>query len=238
MTGLRVAKYARQGATLADRQVMIRQYLARHPHDLKIIVYDVEAQLFNPEGLSRNSIRLFLPFLDETVVAEYVRRSGMRGLDLWVRKALHSSRFDELSVGLAVRGLLGQWSSFKTDTVTPARLKRHLESYRPILFDEEQMAILRETMREAEERSLTFVLAYYPTIDDYNAIEPERFVAARALFRQMAGDRPTVVYLDYIDQYAARHELFFDALHLNRFGQELMTRKLAEDLIARKVDVP
>jgi hypothetical protein len=238
ITGLRVAKYARQGATLADRQVMIRQYVARHPGALTTIVYDVEAQLFNPEGLSRNSVRLFLPFLDEPVVAEYVWRSGMQGLDLWVRRLLHSSRFDELSVGLAVRGLMGQWSSFKTGTVTPARLQRHLDNYRPIVFDERQMALLQETMREVEDLGITFVLAYYPTMVAYNAVEPQRFAAARAAFRAMADGQRDVRYLDYIDRYAGRRDLFFDALHMNREGQRALTRDVALDLKSPRRDLP
>ena len=50
--GVRVAKYARQGANLRDRLAMIRQYVHKFPDSVHTIVYDVDAHLFTPKGLS------------------------------------------------------------------------------------------------------------------------------------------------------------------------------------------
>ena len=39
--GLRVAKFALEGANTADRLALIRYYFARQPHSVKAVVYDV-----------------------------------------------------------------------------------------------------------------------------------------------------------------------------------------------------
>ncbi len=230
--GASVAKYARQGATLAERRIMIRQFLDRWPGATRVIVYDVEAALLNPAGLSRNSYRLFLPFIDEPVVTRYVRDQNPSLLDRMVRRYLHAARFDEATVALAVRGLLGDWRSFKSGVIDAARLRRLTAPgvYRPIVFDPRQLEILEATIREVRARGVTMVLAFYPTIDQYNSIEPEKFSEARALFARLGSGDPGVVYLEYLDGYADRHDLFYDPIHLNRDGQLLLTRRLAQDL--------
>ncbi len=230
--GASVAKYARQGATLAERQVMIRQFLDRWPGTTRAIVYDVEAALLNPEGLSRNSYRLFLPFIDEPVVAGYVRDQNPSLPDRLVRRHMHAARFDEVTVALAVRGLLGDWRSFKTGVIDDTRLKRLTAPgvHRPIVFEPRQIEILEATIREVRARGVTMILAFYPTINVYNEMQPEKFAAARALFAQLGDGDPGVVYLEYLDGYADRHELFYDPIHLNRAGQLLLTRQVARDL--------
>jgi hypothetical protein len=229
---LPVAKYARQGASLAERQVMIRQFFDRHPGSTRVVIYDVEAALFNPAGLSANSYRLLLPFSDEPAVADFLHSQELPPMSRLVWRHLKASRFDEVTVGLAARGLLGDWRSFKTGVIDATRLKRLTAPgvYRPISFDPRQVELLRETIRNVRNQGATIVLAFYPTIDVYNRIEPARFSEARQLFAELAAEDPGVVYLEYLEGYAERHELFYDPIHLNREGQRMLTRHLAADL--------
>jgi hypothetical protein len=231
-TGLRVAKYARQGATLADRQIMIRQYLARHPGVVRVVVLGVDSHSLTAEGLSRNSFRLFLPFRDEPVVAAYLERFEVTALERLLHEVLHTSRFEETTLALAVRGIRGDWRSYKNSVVTDVLLRRHLERYTPIRTAADQEAILAGILGEVEQHGAHTVLTFLPTIHEYNAREPDQFARMLEFFRETDRTHASVTFLDYVTPYAQRREIFFDPIHLNRRGQIEVTARLAVDVLA------
>ena len=71
---------------------------------------------------------------------------------------------------------------------------------------------------------------YVPTIDILNNAEPEPFDRELNYFRDMAASSPNIIYLDYLEPYSHNYRLFFDGIHMNPDGQEVITRKLIADL--------
>jgi hypothetical protein len=226
-----VAKYARNGANVADRLVMIKQYLDRQPPSVKVLVYDVDAHTFTGQGLSRNSYTLFYPFMDSPSVDAYVRQQAPL-FDYYARHALKLRRFSLESCNDAVRGWLGMWSNLKHGTVDVERLKEEIASgqVRHISFDEECIKCFDETLRYVVEKGIHVVLLYIPTIDLYNEAEPEKHQHTIDLFREFSAKYDRVTFLDYRPAFARRHELFYDPIHLNPQGQRLVTERLAGDL--------
>ena len=232
--GCRVANYARLGADTFNRLEMLRHYLARQPETVKVVVYDVDAHTFTGQGLSANSYRLFFPFLDTPNVNAYVQREASYCSEYYLRRSLKTPRFSEDTIVLSIRGWLGKWTNLKRGTVDVARLKKSIAAgdIRHITFDPENVAVFEETIREARARGIVVVLLYIPTLDVVNAVEPDKYAEAIHRFESYAAADSGVVFLNYNKELASRHELFFDPIHMNPAGQEVVTRKLIGDLCA------
>lgn len=230
--GLRVAKYAQQGANIADRAAMVRHYLSRHPDAVEAVVFGVDAHMFTQEGLSSNSYQLFLPFLDDAVISTYLKGLGMRPMDSLVRGILKTSRFSEPTIGFAVRGLLGDWSNYKYGQVDLDRLRKQLASgdYRKIKLNPSAIEAFEAMLEVLERRRIQVVLAFFPTIDLLNGADPDGFAEVVQRLGSYAAQGENVVFLDYNEHYQARHELFFDPVHLNQRGQQIITAHLGADL--------
>ena len=231
--GMRVAKYARQGANLHDRLAMIRQYVHKHPDAVKTIVYDVDAHIFTTEGLSRNSYRLFYPFMDNPVVKAHILKANPDSSEMLLRTALKTSRFSEVTLGLSVRGHLGKWTNLKFGTLNTARLKQDIRNgnFRQISFDPKARNLFDKTLEYIHDRGITLVLAYIPTVDLYNQAEPEKYEKSVNLLKKAAERYPNTYFVNYNPELADRHDIFFDRFHMNPKGQELVTSLLAEDIL-------
>lgn len=226
-----VAKYARNGANLADRLAMIKQYLERQPSSVRVLVYDVDAHVFTGEGLSRNSYTLFYPFMDSPSVDSYVRQSASF-MDYHIRHILTLRRFDLETCNASLRGWLRVYANLKRGTVDVGRLRKEIAAgrIRHISFDEESTKCFEETLRFVLGRGIHVVLLYIPTIDLYNEAEPEKHRQAIQLLREYSRKYERVTFLDYASVFGQRHELFYDSIHMNPQGQSVVTQKLVQDL--------
>ena len=229
--GVPVAKYARNGANIADRFAMFRQYLERQPSSVKILVYDVDAHIFTGEGLSMNSYTLFYPFMDSPSIDTYIRKYASFS-DYSFRHLLKLRRFDLETCNLSLRGWLRKWDNFKQGVVNIDRLKKQITNnqIRHISFDNECIKCFEQTLQFAQEKGIHVVLLYIPTIDLYNQAEPEKYRRAIELLQSFSSRYDWVTFLDYSSVYCQRHDLFYDQIHLNPQGQRLVTKKLVQDL--------
>jgi hypothetical protein len=135
-TGLKVAKYAVNGANIVDRDAMIRQFLSEHP-EVRLIIYDVEASTFSSDGLSSNSYRLFLPFLDNPEMRAYLEKQSKSPSELMLKRIFRTARYDEVTFSLALRGLFGMNRNLKYGRFDEGRAKRWIEKgkNRPVTID-------------------------------------------------------------------------------------------------------
>lgn len=229
--GLRVAKFALNGANAADRLIMIRHFLETQSSNVELIVYDVDAHTFTGQGLSLNSYALFYPYMDTISARDYVRRAAPFST-YWMRRLVRLSRFDLNSCNASLRGWLRIDSNFKRGTVDLARLRKDIDrgEIRPISFDQECIDCVEQTLDFIASKGIHCVLAYIPTVDVFNQAEPEKYNRAIAMLKSYADRYDTVTFLDYNVLFAHRHELFFDPIHLNAEGRAVVTEQLAQDL--------
>jgi len=227
-----VAIYARQGADIPNRLAMIRHYLAVQPDSVKIIVYDVDSHLFTEKGLSANSHRLFYPFMDIPVIREYLRENAVSAEEYWLRRYFKSPRFDEVTMGLSIRGWTKKWSNLKYGQVNIKRLKKELQqgNYRKISFDTKSISLFEETIRFVRSHDIHLILVYIPTIDLLNNAEPEKVDQSINFFKSFAAQDDGITFIDYNPKLSHRHEVFYDPIHLNPEGQNLLTNYLGSDL--------
>lgn len=227
-----VAKYARQGADTSNLLAMIRHYLSTQPDSVKIILYGVDAHTFTEEGLSKNSHRLFYPFMDTPVIRDYVKANASSPGEYWLRRYMKLPRFNEVTLALAMRGWLNKWTNLKYGQVDIEKLRKELNqgAFRNITFDKEQIELFKEIIRLVRSHDIQLVLAYIPTIDIINNAEPKQYREAISQFEAYAAQDNGITFLNYNPEFSHRHKLFYDPIHLNPAGQKIITGRLAIDL--------
>jgi hypothetical protein len=230
--GMKVAKYAVEGANTADRFVMLRHYLSEHPKSVRAVLMGVDAHLFAGAGLSSASYTLLFPFIDDPEVRPYIKANCKTGFEYWLRRVLMSTRFGEMPLSLAIRGHTRNWANLKFGKVNIPNLEKDIGDgrFRRIAFVADNLRVFAQTLRYARERDIQVVLVYIPTVDVLNHVEPQLHRKAVSIFQSYAAADPGIVFLDYNQDYENRHELFFDSIHLNPQGQDLVTNRLAADL--------
>ena len=228
-TGLHrpVAKYCREGVTLDDRRAMIEHFLHTHPHgNPDWVVLAVDPFMPGIEVLGRNSYKLFYPFLDDPAMRDHVRKQSSRS-DFLLHLAVHTARYDDEMLNRALHGLLGLHRNHRTGTIPDDLLPQGIYTTVPA---PQPMQTLRETVRSLTARGMRVLLLNLPVYRCYRDSAPAAFDANNALFADMAHAEPGVYYLDYNPLYSHRRELFYDLIHLNAHGQQIITDRLARDL--------
>jgi len=229
--GVPVAEYARNGANVADRLAMIRQYLEAQPSSVEMLVYDVDAYIFARKGLSLNSYVLFYPFMDSDVVDAYVRRYAPWN-EYCLRRIFKLRRFDLDTCNSAIRGLLHVDANLKRGAVDVGRLERIVAQKKipRIHVDRDCVAEFEATLQLAAKKGIHVVLAYIPTVDIYNSAFPQEYAQVIQLLEDYSDKFDNVTFFNYNPAFAHRYELFYDQEHLNPAGQRLVTEALARDL--------
>lgn len=232
-----VAKYAISGANMADRLVMVRHYFSRQPGAVRLVIYDVDATTFDDRGLSSNSYSLFFPFFDDPIVHDFLRRSCDSSIGFQMHGVFRMLRYDETTLPLALRGLTHRTENLKLGTIDLDRIRSQIArgDQPKILIDPESLKNFGETLRFIRAQGAQVVLAYIPVVDLLNDADRAGQERAMAVFRQFCAADPGVMFWDYNRELEHRHELFYDGLHLNPAGQQVVTTRLADDISSRSL---
>lgn len=228
-----VSKYTREGVNVCDRKMMVYQYLtSRYADSLKICLYGVDLCTFTGKGLSQNSYTLFYPFMDNTVMDDYIKGYAP-SIDYWLHKLIRVSRYNDDGIkGAAVRGWRKDWSNRKNGTVDISTYRQKLLNgdERHIEMEPELIEEFKETINILTDRGVKVILVNTPTLDLLNEYEPEKYKMMVEWFSRFASDHENVEYWDFNPKYSSRHELFHDRLHLNVKGQQVITTEIIDKL--------
>jgi hypothetical protein len=237
-SGLKVAKYTREGVNMADRRVMAQQYFSTCSAKPEIVILSIDPWLFSGDGLSQNSWLLFLPFLDDTDVNAYIKSSAPKKFDYIRYKFIRTSRFNAQLLNASVRGWLKNWSNLKIGVVDTVRYgsEQSLRDFRPITFSRELMDDFSYTLDFLAGENTRVILLNTPVWQPLiNAQRPE-YDRAMFLIDSLAQRHcPAAEIVDLVPEFSTRTKLFFDPIHMNPEGQKAVTEILAECL---KLEVP
>lgn len=229
--GMKVSKYTREGVNVSDRKMMIQQFLdSGYGDSLKMVLYGVDLCTFTGEGLSANSYKLFYPFMDDAKIGRYIREQG-GAQDYWLHMLVRTTRYnDDAMKNGAARGWLHNWSNMKSGVIDIEAYKQQLDrgGERHIEMNPELMAEFDETVEMLTSRGVKVALVNTPTLDLLNAYEPERYQMMVDWFQQYADSLGLVEYWDFNPEYSHRHEFFYDRIHLNVQGQQVISPLIAE----------
>jgi lysophospholipase L1-like esterase len=87
-----------------------------------------------------------------------------------------------------------------------------------------------DTVAFAKSRGVKVALVNMPTVDILNRIDAEKREQVRALFATLAREDPNILFLDYSRTFETRYDLFYDTIHMNTKGQQVLTEDLAGHL--------
>ena len=236
LLGVPVAKYGLDGVNTFDRSAMVHLFAAKHP-ELRVVIYDVEGPSFTTANLSQNSYKLFLPFMNEPLVKEYIKDNTSDRLHFFIYQLLHTSRYDDAMVNRSIRGWLGFDENLKRGNVDLVRLRQRIKDkrIRPVRIDKNNLECFDELMHWLTERKIKVVLWQPPTIDILDEINHDQREKVRDLFRNRAAADPAIFYFEYLLDYRSKYDIFYDGIHLNSKGRGLITARLAEDIKAANV---
>lgn len=228
-TGLKVSKYTREGVNVSDKKVMIEHFLSTPAADsLRYVLYGVDLATFTGEGLSKNSYKLFYPFLDNEFVDNYVRQQSST-VDYWLHKLVKTTRFndDGLKNG-TVRGWLNNWDNYKNNVIDVESYRKVLENgdERRIKMNPNIMHQFTESIEILTSKGIRVILVNTPTLDLLNDFEPQKYNKIMEWFKGFAAGHQLVDFWDFNPQYASNHSLFSDRLHLNIYGQKVITHEI------------
>lgn len=230
--GAHVAKFTMDGVQTSDREAMVRFALERHPA-IRVVVYGVESTSFASSGLSANTYKLFLPFMDDTEVDKLVRPQCNRSQYVLCR-LVRTARFDEAHVNRSLRGWLGVRENLKIGQVNQTLMQQQISGRkaRPVRVRAGNLAAFMRTVDFVTSSGRKLLLWHPPTIDLMDDVEHEKREAVRRIFRNLADENPGVYYLEYVEPFRDRHELFYDAIHVNAEGKRAVSEALALDIAA------
>lgn len=228
----KVAKYAIEGANVQDRFTMIKHFLHQNGDSVKIIIYDVDAFFITGEGLSKNSYKLFFPFMDDLYIDEYLRMETKSCYEYLIKKWIRTSRFTDLNLNGSLRGHLGFYSNLKYGVIDTLEYKKRIDKndFRKITFDKQLQEKFEEILKLVSGKNIKLVLLLIPTIDILNRTEPEKYDKAIGLLREYSQKYKNVYFLNYNYELAKEHDLFYDAVHLNQKGNREVTARLINEL--------
>ena len=235
---IRIGKYAIEGANVMDRFTMIKHFVNSNGESLKAVTYDVDAWFITVEGLSLNSYVLFYPFLDDKDINEHVKKGAIESGDkvaltgYYVKKFIRTARFIDLNLNGSMRGWLGFYSNLKMGSLDVEAYKQRIaaDDFQHTGFDEGYRKVFEEMLDYTAEHNIKLILLGIPTVGPLNRAEPEKYSQAMAMLQSYADRYDNVYFFDYNPEFEDQYDIFYDPVHLNPKGNELITKKVVEDL--------
>lgn len=229
-SGRTVTKYAVSGANCLDRYWMIKHYLSMDS-DVSTVIYDVDPRIFDSEGLSSASYTLFLPFMDNPIMSQYIHNSST-WQEYYTSKFIRTSRFRDQSLMIALRGLLNRKEGKNTGRL---RIEEHEHALlkaqkRKVLINQESMEIFIKTITELTQQGIQVILLYIPVADVMNQIDAPKQRQVADFFESIAHENSNLFFFDYNQEVEHRYDFFRDLRHLNSTGKDHVTNKLTKDL--------
>lgn len=235
-TGLKVSKYTREGVNVIDRYTMTKQYLeSPYSDSLQYVLYGVDQFTFTGKGLSENSYKLFYPFMDEKIMNQYIKESEETTWDYYIHKLLPLTRYTDALINASQRGWRNDYSNFKIGNLDVAELKAQIATgkshhNREIIVEEDLLKIFKETLEMITNRGIRVILVNTPVVDVLNDVDKDGYDSLIQLLREYAEGNSLIEYWDFNPQFSHDYSIFFDPIHLNPKGQQVITQELIKQL--------
>lgn len=233
-----VAFYSRNGVSLEDRSTMLKHYFNKSSKKTAIVVLEVNPLLFSKKFTAANVYRLFLPFMDDAAIDEFVK-SKTTLKDYWVRKIIRTSRYDIDLFSLAVKGYMGVYENKKTQVLDANALDglRGKANSVPVEFNAERVALFKETIELAKKSSEKIVLVNMPIFDTkMKTFKADEYQSFLSFFVDYAKNHRDFYFLDLNQQQIISNpNLFSDPLHVNVEGQTKVSEALVQFLFSNQL---
>ena len=234
--GCPITKYTRSGVGLIERHLMVKQYLnSQYSDSLKLAILGVDPFSFNGTGISKNSYTLFYPFMDDPDVSIYLKKN-ISLLDYSIHKIFKLTRYSDDLLTASIRGWKSDDRNYKSDTLTTEIMERRFNvwmrdiDFNPILQNELEICI-----NELTQRGIRVLLVNTPIIYKLTQPQHDKYKKILNYYQDLEKKFDLVDFINYSPQYEQNFSLFFDPIHLNKYGQKIITHQVIEDIQKRNL---
>lgn len=224
-----IAKYTRSGVTIDQRKLMTEQYLySDKSSKLKIALVGVDCFTLSEGGISANSHTLFYPFMDEGRIGDYVRKESTF-LEYWQHKILRLTRYGDDLINASMRGWKDDDANYKNGQINLDEYRLQRAKWKSnIELRSDLKIVLEQLIDELVAKNIKVYLVNTPTLGDNNHIEEEQYDKVISYYHSLAENNDMVTFIDFNPKYEYEYSLFFDPLHLNVSGQQVVTDALIQ----------
>jgi hypothetical protein len=224
------AMLAANGIDAGDRLALLQCFFSR-PQSVKAVVYGVDDALFSGEGLSSNSYTQLLPLMDDPSVNAYVRARFPSLAAYWRARTYPPLRYDDTTLWVGVRGWLGLYDNYKIRALDDNDLRARAQVWhRPLSINPRQYAYFEQTIDLVRQKGCKLILVNMPVVDVLVRQDHDRREAVREIFLQASRTTPDITYFDLSEAFSSDHRLFYDPIHMNTDGRELVSAALTQEL--------
>lgn len=234
--GKKISFYTRTGVSLQDRSAMLHHYFDSSNQKTDIAVFEVNPLLFSKKFTSANVYMLFLPFIDEPSMAEFIR-SNTDTKEFWVRKLIRCSRYNTDMIALAIKGYTQNYKNQKNLTLDVNALegmKKEVNSV-PVELNAQKIELFKATIALMQEHCNKIILVNMPIFSTkLKTFKTQEYQAYLDLVQQSADTSKNIYFLDLSQPNIDGQATYFsDPLHLNSNGQVQITQAMTQFLSAK-----
>jgi hypothetical protein len=228
-----------EGALYGETDVLLRQYLLKHPAP-KVIIVNIDLAMFVQHDRIFNPSSYY-PYLHERIISEYLHRQDpfSRGIS-WL-PFLAMTRYDDYMRGNALKGMLG-----KTAPYSGYHYKGYIEAPGlPTLNpDKGLVSVARDTLRAdafmyfkqwnqiCKASGVKFLAVFSPYHESFYRAYPWHVEYKAKILGQMR--QYGIELIDFQSSPMAKDaKRYSDVIHLNRNGAREFSMMLADSLKAR-----
>jgi hypothetical protein len=224
-----VAFYARTGASLQDRNVMLNHYFNVSKSKTELVIFEVNPLLFSNKFTAENVYLLFLPFIDDPSMDAFIKsKSDVKGY--WLRKIIRTSRYNTDLISFSIRGYLHKFENQKQqvlDLNALAGLQSQSNSV-PVQIDPSKIDLFKQSIALIQKHSQKIILVNMPIfttkMETFKSDEYEKYINTLVNFSKANNQ---VYFVDLNNPEVTKNPNYFsDPLHLNAKGQVEATKLL------------
>lgn len=221
------------GGNIVEFNMILKSYLAHHPPP-KYVIVDLSMSSLAIKEISVFNPNIYFPFLNNDVVYNCLKPYKRVGLLKFLPFLQLTESDDNIRQGV-LAGLIGKrkplpptykgYLESGTDTICLPYKMTYLTVYWPV--EKEAVALLEETIGICKKNDIKLILSYSPVYQlKDEKMNPELFATITRIC-----NKAHIPFLNYRHlSLNNNHLLFRDEHHLNKYGADIFSNILANDI--------
>jgi len=187
--------------------------------------------LFSKKFTAANVYMLFLPFIDEPSMSDFVR-SNTDAKEFWVRKIVRCSRYNTDMIALAIKGYTKNYENQKNlvlDLNALQGLKSEANTVE-VELDPQKIKLFKDCVVLMQQHCKKVVLVNMPVFDTkLKTFKTDEYQKYLEVVQQVASGSGQTHFLDLSQPNIIENpDYFSDPLHLNASGQVQVTNAMTQ----------
>jgi hypothetical protein len=166
------------------------------------------------------------PYIGDKVIKDYLQGKCASKFEYYEKLLFSTSRFNEMTLDFAIRGLLNNHSNLKFGVIDTVKLQNEIahNNFWKISMDSDCIKTFRNTVLFLKQKNTKGIFVFYPIISTLTKAEPNNVNEVERIVSEMIKINTQNELKVYTHVFDNKPSLFFDHLHLNVEGQKEFTK--------------